>query len=270
MAKEFKRIALKLYGLSHEKNGAVRADVFAKKMALLIKGLRAADKHVNKQKSLNYLITDLEYGSAVAVIDESEYNLEKPAQKSSIKLLQETVRGVNEGRSISKDMPKTLAKIIAEIGDGAEDTFSHGEISMVGDEDNVIRIDKFFDRRADRAFEEYSSLGDECTYFEGTTMGTFDGELKEVDLRGTVARAKLILIAGDIELDCICNSVTVDNLREALDKKVSVSALAHYNGKDRLPEQIEIKKIEMLNTEGNITKWRGAFELPYPNAEDIW
>ena len=53
MPDELEKIKLKFYGLRHERNGAVRADVFAKKLASLIKGLRAADRHVNRAKSLN-------------------------------------------------------------------------------------------------------------------------------------------------------------------------------------------------------------------------
>ncbi len=270
MSEEFGKIKLKLYGLSHERNGSVRADVFAKKMEILIKGLRAADKYVNANKSFNYLISDLKYSSALALIDEVEYSLKSPAERSSVRMLQSAAIDVNEGRGISRDYPKALAKALAQLGDGTEKTFSHGEISLDDDETNVVRFDRFFDKRADRAFDEYLSDATEGTLFEGSTLGTFDGKLKEVDLRGTVASAKLILAAGDFELDCICNSITVDNLRDALDKRVSVSALAYYNGKDRLPEQIEIKKIDQLDSTEDLTKWRGAFDLPYPSEEDIW
>jgi hypothetical protein len=270
MAAEFGKIKLKLYGLPQEKNGAVRADVFAKKLDVLIKGLRAADRHVNRYKSFNYLITNLEYSSALAVIDEVEYNLKFPAEASSVQLLQNVARDVYDGRGISKDLPRALAKAIAEIGDGTEHTFSHGEVSIDGDDDNIVRIDKFFDKRADRAFEEYLSHDKPETLFDGIAMGTFDGVLKEIDLRGTVASAKLILTAGNVELNCVCNSVTVENLREALDKKVSVSAIAHYNGIDHLPEQIEIKKIHLFNSEGHLTKWRGAFDIPPHLDEDVW
>jgi hypothetical protein len=64
MSKATKQIDLKKYGLAHEANGDVRADVFVRKMDLLLKGLRASDQQVNGQKTLDYLIKDLQYGSA--------------------------------------------------------------------------------------------------------------------------------------------------------------------------------------------------------------
>ncbi|MGO6999491.1 hypothetical protein [Rhizobium leguminosarum] len=270
MRAELGKIQFKLYGLAHEKNGQVRADVFAQKLSVLIKSLRAADQLVNGTKSLSYLISDLKYGSAEALIDEVEYSTKKRAERSSIRTLHSIVADVNGGRGLPHDLPQALAKAVADIGNGSGRTFSHGELGLAGSNENVIRIDQFFDKKADRALAELNQQLDPKSGFEGAAFGTFDGTLKEVDLRGTVASAKLILNVGGKELDCTCNSITVQNLKEALDNRVSISAIAYYNGKDRLPEQIEIKQIRLLDSGQGLQRWRGKFDLPYPSAEDIW
>lgn len=46
---------------------------------------------------------------------------------------------------------------------------------------------------------------------------------------------------------CIFDPRAVDNLKVALGYRVLVEAFAHYNGVDRLPEQIELKEIKLLD-----------------------
>ena len=142
------------------------------------------------------------------------------------------------------------------------------------DVEHQIRIDNFLTNRATRALTAYDIVEESPLMFAGIARGTFDGVLKEVDLRGTVARAKLVLNLGGMEIDCTCNSVTVENLADALDKRVSVDALAYYNGEDRLPERIDIKRITIFEQAKAIfeqakdfRRWRGAFNIPYPYAE---
>ena len=264
MREKLGKIDITFYGLAHEKNGAVRADVFAQKLALFVNSLRAADEYINGGKSLNYLISDLGTGSATAQIVEVEVNSKKPYKRSSVKYLRSVAQNIQED-SVPQDTPKQVIKPLTELSGGTEKNFSHGEIQFEDGAENAIRIDKFFGERAKQVL---ASL--EYTLYAGTTLGSFDGVLKEVDLRGKPARAKLITSIGGKELNCTCNFVTVDNLREALDKRVIVSALAHYDGTDRLPKRIDIKKIQILENEGTLERWKGAFDLPYPSKEDVW
>lgn len=269
MAKH-EQIELKLFGLASAGTEDVRADVFASKLSGLIKALKAADRQCHGNKTYEYYIRDLHYGSAYAAIAERPYSTKKVPQLSSVSTVQSAAASVRDGLGIPKDTAPTIAKVLAALGNGSDKSFSHGEIGIKGQKDTVVRIDKFFDKRADRAYSEFKSPDNVVNLFEGVAFGTFDGELKEVDLRGTVASAKLVLNTGGIELDCTCNAVTVDNLRDALNQRVTVSALAHYNGRDRLPEQIDIKRIDMLGKVGSLAKWRGEFSLPYPSDEDVW
>ncbi len=269
MAKN-EQIELKLFGLKGEGED-VRANVFAKKLSQLIKALKAADRQSHGNKTFDYFISDLEYGSAFAAVAERPYSTKKFPKTSSVLVVQDVAVSVRDGRGIPKETSPTIASVLSMFGRGADKAFSHGEIGVKGQPDTVVRVDKFFEKKAERAFREYKASSNIVNLFEGVAYGTFDGELKEVDLRGTVASAKLILNVGGRELDCTCNSVTVENLKDALDQRVTVSALAHYNGNDRLPEQIEIRRIDRLGDAGSLMNWRGGFDhLPYPSSEDIW
>ena len=268
MREKLGKVDITFYGLDHEKNGAIRADVFAQKLTLLVNSLGAADKHINGRKSLNYLISYLGIGSAIAQIveveDEDEMNFKNPHKRSSVKYLRSVAQNIQKG-SIPQDTPKQVIKPLTELSGGTEKNFSHGEIQFEDDAENAIRVDKSFGERAKQAL---ASL--EYKLYAGTALGSFDGVLKEVDLRGKPTRAKLITSIGGKELNCTCNFVTVDNLREALDKRVIVSAVEHYDGTDRLPKRIDIKKIQILENEGTLERWKGAFDLPYPSKEDVW
>jgi len=267
---EVKEVSFKLYGLLHEKDGAVRADVFAKKLADFVSGLKAADKFVNGKKAVNHLITDLEYGSAVARIAEQVYSTTATFDTSGIEYYQKIANDISKGNPVPEDTPVAVLKSLAKLGDGADKTFSHGEIQMPDNDITIVRLDDFFDKRADGILQKFTAPDDVVKYFEGTSFGEFDGTIKEVDLRGKLFSAKLILTAGGLEVDCICNSVSVKNLRESLNKRVIVQAAAMYNGDKKLPERLDIKLITPVSDSGDLRKWRGAFDIPYRQDGDLW
>ena len=270
MKHEKTKIELKLYGLPQEA-GDVRGDVFVKKMDILLKSLRAADQHQNGQKTLEYLIKGMEYGSAYTRMSEFQYNTEKVPMVSAIEAVHSVIESVKDGKGIPSDTPLALAKSVANLGKGCEKTFSHGEIGLVGRAETAVRLDVSFAKRANRAYREFIDDESAPALFEGVARGTFKGTLKVIDLRGTVTSAKLIVAVGGAELDCTCNSVTIENLKEALDQTVIVSGRVHYDGKQKLPEHIEIKKIEILgNEKPNLLKWSGAFKIPHKTSEDVW
>lgn len=258
---ELNQVDFKLYGLVHEKSGAVRADVFASKLSKFINGLKASDKYINGKRTLNYLITNLEYGSAVARISEERISTEFAPEKSSISYYQDRLVDILDGKKINEDTPKTILKSMAELADGNTKKFSHGEISFVSESHNIIRIDDFFNKRADNAFQRLSDQDNKHKTFSGTALIEYRGIIKEVDLRGQIASAKLILSAGSSEIDCICNSVTIDNLREALNQRVVVSAKAYFNGMEKLPERLDIKKLRILKQNPDLTRWEKAFDI---------
>ena len=261
---------IKLFGNPSEGTEDVRADVFAKKIADLVKALRAADRHVNGAKQYEYYISDLKYGSTEASIAERPRTRDYQALQSSVQSVHKIIESIGEGRGIPKGTDGALANTIASLAKGSNKSFSHGEIGLKGQTKTVVRLDPFFDKKASVAYKAYKSDRGVSDLYQGVTFGTYDGVLKEVDLRGTIAQAKLILSAGGTEIDCVCNSITVDNLRTALNKRVIVNSLAHYEGTGRLPERIEIKSIKLVKEKPSLRQWRGQFELPYPSAEDVW
>ena len=268
MVERLGNIRIAVYGLIHERHGAVRADVFAAKIGALVRGLRASDRHVNGAKCLDYHITNLENGSAKARISESEYSTRKVPERSSVGYFRSIVFCIKDGDPTPKEVPEGVLRAIAAISKHADLQFSHGELSFEDDPADVVRIDKFLEERASRALDKRRSKGP--LLYSGFSYSTFDGTLKEVDLRGTIHRAKLVLSIGALEIDCTCNSITVDNLRENLDRRVSVSALAYYNEVDHLPERIDIKRIEALKKSDRLEHWKGAFKIPSSTNDSIW
>lgn len=242
----------------------VRAKVFVDKLGKLLRALEAADKHAHGKKKYKYFITDLQHGSAYAAI--REHPEKQRPTVSSIQTVQYALHAVSEGRGFAEDLHPGVVKAVAHIADGAGKTFSHGEVVA----ENVIRLDQFYHRKAQRALRDYNAAREKNTYFEGTVFSSFDGKLLEVDLRGKTAKAKLVLAIGGVELDCTCDAIDVNNLRDALNKRVTVSALAHYNGHIRLPEHLTIKKIDIIGENRDFTRWMGQFALDYPGEEDVW
>ena len=97
-------------------------------------------------------------------------------------------------------------------------------------------------------------------HFSGVAQSAFDGLIKEVDLRGSVARLKLILATGGMEIDCIASNIDVETFRSVLDRRVWVEGEAIYSGKSPLPERLDISKITVIKPHRDIYRWRGSFQ----------
>lgn len=261
-------IRLKVYGLQAGADGPVRADVFARKLSALINGLRAADRYKNERKVFEYLITKLEYGSAAVSIKEQPMQTEFWQFHSSVEYLQNNLLSVYDSQKFHSGAPKKLAKSMSSLAAGASKNFSHAEISF-GD-GKVVRIDKYFKNRADRAYKAQFEDAEKADFFTGSAMGNFVGTVKAIDLRGRIASAKLLLDAGAVELDCVFDETLRDEVREALDKRANVSGLALYDGTAGLPGRVEIKNIKIINGDRGLKKWRGRFKNVDIVDEDIW
>jgi hypothetical protein len=253
-----KQLSLTIHGTS-VMNDRVLAAVFQKKLAALISGLREADRHANGRKVHDYVIADLGIGSARVALDEVVVK-HRPTARSSVEAYADCVlslaksdfrRALEYGDTVDK---------IASLTEGAEESFSHGDL-RVG-EDKVIRIDRFLERQAEsaKALREVEAV--RLKYFSGVAHGSFDGEVKEVDLRGAVPHVKLILTAGRVELDCITEGVSIEDIRGALDRRVWVEGEAIYSGQSGLPERLVIRRITRIKERAEIDRWRGSFE-PY-------
>lgn len=256
-----------LHGLDVDAR-SVRADVFALKLRTLISGLREADKFVNGRLSFIYMIAGLSTANSAAATIRQKQRSRRPGH-SAITVYENVASAIYNGDQSVTRYPERLISQIRKLGDGALKTFSHGEIAFA--DDNVIRVDDFLLRQSEAAQEVLAvpQLKAEH-YFRGIAIGGFDGELKEIDSRGTVLRGKLILSAGGAEIDCVMNKDRVPEAREAFDNRVLVEGSAHYDGEQQLPTRIDVTTIRIVGGRGLI-RWRGAFAGPDQlDAEEDW
>ena len=257
-----------LHGLDTDKS-VVRADVFARKLAALINGLRAADKFINGKVSFDYMIEDLSIGSARTRIRERKRTTAKV--DSSVRAYGEVAAAIYNG-DISKKYPLPLVRHVQKLCAGADKLFSHGEMSFGAD--NIIRIDDFLVRQSRNAGMAYDASNARPTekFFHGVSFGSFDGVLEEVDARGseTMIRGKLIPSGGLVEIDCVMNRNKIPDIITKFTKRAYVSGMVHYDDTSPLPVRIDVTDIELLNdgTAADLTRWRGAFSAELADADD--
>src|ERR1700730_1891722 len=198
---------------------SVRADVFARKLLTLIVGLREADRFANGKIAHSYIIASLGTGSASITVREKQRSRNRP--HSSIAVYEQVATAIYNGDRAVTRFSEKLVQRIGQLSAGAQETFSHAELAFA--DDNVIRIDDFLARQSEAANEVLlagpAGLPDQ--YYRGRAIGSFDGELQEIDNRGLILRGKLILTAG-VEVDCVMNKERVPEAREAFGKRVVI------------------------------------------------
>jgi hypothetical protein len=249
---------------------SVRADVFARKLLTLIAGLREADRFANGKIVHSYIIAALGTGSASATIREKQRSRNRP-QYSSIAVYEQVANAIYNGDRAVTRFSERLVHRVGQLSSGALETFSHAELAFA--DDNVIRIDDFLARQSEAANEILlagpEGLPDQ--FYRGRAIGSFDGELQEIDNRGFMLRGKLILTAG-VEVDCVMNKERVPEAREAFGKRVVIEGTAHYDGDQQLPTRIDVAAIRVVGDGPDLLRWRGAFTVvPDTDAEeDEW
>jgi hypothetical protein len=267
VANDDDKITLKIHGLEID-NDYVRADVFVEKLRALVDSLKRVDRmeHDNKKRH-QYIITDLQIGSALATIREKETGRLRHPVVSSVGALSDIVSSVYDGDAVSASLlPKPLFDNLRKLTRGSAKAFSHAELTFP--QGRIIRIDEFLANRvreAGAAVSENASAPPE--YFHGTAFGTFEGVLQELDARGTLLRGKLILTAG-VELDCVLNKDEIPTVREKFNQRVSVDATGHYDGSQQLPVRLEIRQINTLGDSADLSKWKGALKASKPDDMD--
>jgi hypothetical protein len=245
----------------------VDAGVFAAKLGALVSAIKAADAAVNGGNlAHSYVIERLQTSTPTALLRERPLHRDLLIQ-SGIAAFDRCAQAITIGE---RDTALTYGKCVEKVESlarGAEKTFGYGEIQTPA---NVVRIDQFLAERTksvispERPAPRPAASGE---WFKGAAQGSFVGTVRVVDLRGKLPAIKLILSAGSMTLDCACVGLTVEQIRDALDRRVRVYGRAIYDGRGGLPRRVEIRDIEVMETDGDISNWRGAFE---PFEASIW
>lgn len=243
----------------------VRADVFARKLMTFIAGLREADRFANAKIAYGYIITALGMGSASVAVREKQRPRQRPVH-SAMAMYEQVANAIYNGDCAISQYPGKLVHRVGQLSAGAMEIFSHAELAF--SDDKVIRIDDFLARQAEAAealINEPGGLPDR--YYRGRAIGTFDGELQEIDNRGRTLRGKLILSQG-VEIDCVMNKERVPDARKAFGKRVIIEGVAHYDGEEQLPSRIDVTTIKTPRDRPDLARWRGAFTSPPEEVED--
>ena len=241
----------------------VRADVFAQKLNQIVSTLRTADKLANGKSVHDYLLTNLENGSAVATVRE-RLSRREPS-RSPIAYFERAATAVYSGdrRGVSA-LDSEIVKKIERLSRGVRKRFAHAEILFA--DDNVIRIDDYLQHQAEDVL--LAELIGEPQSYRGVAYGEFEGVLKEIDSRGTMLRRKLVLAPSDTEIDCVMNKDRVPEARDSFDQRVVIKGAANYDGRSALPARLDIREIRTIKQAADLTRWKGAFVFPEANDHE--
>jgi hypothetical protein len=160
---------------------------------------------------------------------------------------------------------------VSQLAQGSGRRFGYAELWL--EDETPFRIDEFLREQTEAVISPsryLAELESSQQWYKGIAHGAFEGEVKEVDLRGTLPAVKLILTAGGKELDCVFRDVDIERIREALNRRVRIEGTAFYDGKSGLPRRVEVAAVQPIGEGGDFTRWRGAFEAfePHPWDED--
>lgn len=257
-----KEIMFRVHGLEHHKD-AVDAGVFARKLAAFVRALKTADANGNGRRCLDFLIADLEMGSAAAHIIERDASTKHPSRSSGIDGVHAALASIYGGRLRELNGSSNIVPAARSICLGVSRAFSHIDIVINGSPETAIRIDTFFEKQVKVATDYLATEEekDRRRLFKGVSIGMFDGTLKAVDHRGSIKLARLILTAGGAEIECAYSEDMTEQVRPAFDKRAIIDAAAHYDASSGLPSRLDLKSIRVIKSDSNLLRWKGSFAI---------
>lgn len=261
------QIEIKVHGIELVNQSEVSASVFAAKLSALVKALEAADALRHGRALHQYTIARLHTSSPTAILNERplQQNVFIHPSASAVPVFEQGIEAIKASAKPTPDLTR-FATTIARLARGAEKRFGFAEIRIA--DDRVLRIDRFLSERAKAMARIKQTDGvPEGGWYRGSVLGSFDGKLEFVDLRGALPQIKLTLSAGGKQIDCICRKEDIEAVRPALDRRVRVFGRAIYDGSTGLPRRVEVTDINVLPEPGDFTRWRGSFE---PFAAPEW
>lgn len=239
-------------------NRKVRANVFASKLAALIRAMEAADKAANGTKTYEFLIADLKPSSAMALVQEQRANKNVP-HHSGADIFGRCLTSVETGRYEFARQYLECTKQIVSIARDVEETFDGAELTVNGYD--TVLVNKLFQAKATEAVV----LPDvsEAKWFEGVTFGSLDGTIIVESIRGGETTMVLSLSVGGVEIECLCPDFTSSDIEPFFGKRVQVSGRITYKGDTGLPSKIEVLELPKLRKQDpDFMRWRGAFRAP--------
>lgn len=260
-------------------DGLVSASVFATKLATLVRALRAADKSQNGTATYDYKIKKLHSSDPTAILIETPL---PPSAMPPEKRWREVsansgfVSGVDAFTNCADavvvgDAKRAMrfgrtAALVGTLAQGANKSFGYGEVWTY--RDKPLRVDPFLNEQSRSVIESIRKPEPSSSeqWFKGVASGSFDGTILEVDLRGALPECKLVLSAGKQEIDCVCRAEDIEDIRSALNHRVQLFGRAIYDGKSGLPRRIEVDRMEPITGQGNLARWKGAFEPFEPSS----
>jgi hypothetical protein len=271
---DFRDVTLSLHGLE-EYSQEVDGEVFALKFAAFMRGLGKSDVATNGTRRHRFPIRDLRKSSAIATVREQVTKRGAPAQ-SGIGYYLNGLSAIYADAAHARALPRGVIEDIASLPKGVGRTFAFAEVKGMPSNDDIaptiIRVDEFLEGRAKHVLQDVTSGAPSLMRaFEGTAFSSFDGILKAVDLRGDMQKAFLLLSAGGKPIECIVNTIEVGELGGALDKRVIVYGLAHYDRKSGLPSRLDVRRMQIIGEGDGLRRWRGCFDIPLSDHDrDGW
>lgn len=262
----------RIHGPDRDSDELVSGTCFAKKLTFLVRALKEADRQVNNGQNVHdYKIASLKSSSpTVTLVETTVPRFESDMLvRSGIEAFDDCADAVKEGDRERALKYGRCAENIWQLAKGAEQSYGYAEV-WTGSQD-VIRVDRFLKEQSDIILhpERVRPARDGETWYKGVVDASFDGSIKAVDLRGQLPEIKLILTAGDKQLDCVCRAEDIDVIRANLDSRVHIYGRAIYDGRSGLPRRVEVRQIEPMADTSDFTNWRGAFQPFEPPDWDM-
>jgi hypothetical protein len=190
--------------------------------------------------------------------------LERPAKTdaapySAVAAFADCAAAIQRGDFKAATKYNGLGASLVFFAKGAGEGFSHMDVLV--DQVPTVRVDDFFEKQV----MTFISLPKEevekkaPANYVGRAFDAFDGCIKEVDLRGSLWRGKLVLTAGSKEIDCTFRNFTIDEVRANLDQRIWAEGFAIYSEQSGLPQRLEISKMRLIKMDADLGRWRGAF-----------
>jgi hypothetical protein len=250
------RIRFTVHGLTAD-NGFVRADVFAEKLSAFATAAQIEDKRLNGKAKFGLMIKDLKIGSADAWLDPKQIIRAKTVTEPFSSLAQIAVSIQGGSMSFAPESIGALRKLVA-TSEGAEKTHSHVEVDF--GQGDIVRFDSFFRDRAKRAVEIFKGEPEHAGgFFEGASVGQFDGAIRAIDSRGAIVKGKIIQTIDGSELDCVFRRDDLPDVLSEYEQRSRIEGIAIYDGTQALPVRVNVRKVTPIRGSG-LLRWAGMLK----------